>query len=203
MSEERFSLALIPLPSPDEEPSDYGEKSVAWQSELDKIKSDLLADSSSVVDVKLNLGHQTRWRPISPVASRIPPFDIAAPRFDHNYIPDWLPELVLVLSSPAFVTSLFRFARTWIKAKAGREIKIKFGSFEVDFKGMDEKKVAQLLQQLQNLAQLSAETDPVKYAVIEAKVLADLSSQIDIPSVPLKQAAVTVAKSRSKKKGTS
>jgi hypothetical protein len=130
-----FFIGLVLVPSPEEEFITYDEKCMAWAEERKSLSRQIESVSSPAAHVERRMGYSYRWQPI-PVdgdASRSLRYKLAAhksPQFE---------ELLIGFATPAVAAAIYKILIAWINARAGREIKLKFGDWQADFKGFSQR----------------------------------------------------------------
>lgn len=77
--------------------------------------------------------------------------------------------------------------KLWVTAKAGRKIKLKFGDWEADFRGLSQRQVVKVFQVLHELVAIDNPNRP-EYLKHERKRIKQVLKEAGIPAVPLKLA---------------
>lgn len=178
-----FSISLVPLPSADEKPQDYGKGNLEWQNEIQRLCFDLTKELD--VDIKSNLGSEFRFLPIGIAGRSNTP--LVAHEKGASFQPEWISEIVLAISSPAVAAGLYKILKAWIKARAGREVMIKFGNWETRFKGLGEKQIERLFEKLLKISEEMKNLELNEAISIEKKSMNKLIEELDLTAEQLKQ----------------
>jgi len=100
-------------------------------------------------------------------------------------IPQWH-EIVVGISSASLAAAFVKILKAWLSARSSRQIKLKFGNWQVDFKGLSVRQVRKLFDVLQGLAQESPALVPDKYQALESRRIKGLLKNAGIEAATLK-----------------
>ncbi|MBI1893334.1 MAG: hypothetical protein HYS14_04410 [Candidatus Rokubacteria bacterium] len=146
MRERHFVLGLAPLPAPTEASHRWDNTYKEWRAALQRLLSDLEKPPVSAF-VSLRHGNEYRRAPVHANGDEVVRFRSRA-----YAAPPWLEVAIVIVGSPAVAAACYKLLKAWIDARAGRQIRLKFGSWQADFKGFSERKVAKLFRLLATIA---------------------------------------------------
>lgn len=195
MSSAFFSISLVPVPSPNEKPQEYGKANVQWQNEIQRLCFDVTKELN--VSLNPNFGSEFRFLPIG-IWGRWDTPSVAHEK-GAGFQPDWISEIVLAISSPAVAAGLYKILKAWIKAKAGREVMIKFGKWETRFKGLSEKQIERLFENLLRISERMKNLELDEAISMEKESMNQLIEKLDLTIEPLEQSQLQELKRKEQK----
>ncbi len=176
-----FYIGVIPFPSPGEYPPPFPDSLRA----LSSLEEELKTISGSAIYTESRWGYTYRSEPIKLADKRhkktekkVEPSDGGAPC---PMDPAWV-QLVVGLASSGLAVAFYKVLKAWIEARAGRKIKLKFGKWEADFTGLNQRQVIKLFRELQNIS-----TEKKSSKKSTSKQITGLLKELNIPAERIKK----------------
>jgi len=154
--------------------------------EASKLCRDIQAISESEIYVEPREGFDGRWKPIRLTRFRRKK---AEGKTDEEtdlpalapVSPDWVQLIIGVTGSSIWITALYKTLKTWIEAKADREIKLTVGEWQVRFKGLSHRQVVELFRALQTETERRS-GKPAASRKVESRRIGSLLKELNIPA---------------------
>ena len=172
-----FLIGVVPVVSKKRPTSYLDNEFAVWTKEIRSLESSFF-DAEMYAESRI--GNAYRWMPVSPDIDR----NTRLRRASHSF-PQWH-EIVVGVSSPILATAFFKVLKEWLSARSSRQIKLKFGNWQVDFKGLSVRQVRKLFEVLQGLAQESPALMPDKYQALESRRIKGLLKDEGVEAATLK-----------------
>jgi len=184
-----FFIGLVLVPSPEERFITYDEKWQGWEKDRKRLTRRLESMSSPPPHIQRRNDNSYIWEGI-PVDG----FERSSNRHRpaaHGF--PQLGDLLIGLATPAVATTFYKLLKVWIEAKAGPEVKLKFGDWQADFKGLSQRQVMKLFQALYDISKYSNESSKdikkwLNFEKVESKSLTALVKEEGIKAERLEDA---------------
>jgi hypothetical protein len=190
-------ISVIPIPAPSERSGKWDEEYGEWRAQIRNLAHGLEVEATCGVEWRL--GNLYRRAPTHANGDE----EVGARRTAQAH-PSWL-ELLVGFGSPAVAAALYKVITAWLRARAGRQIKLKFGHWEANFKGFSERKIAKLLRVLSEVAAAESRSPSGFYKhPVEAERISRFVKEDGIPasiiSPPKRKALPGTGKALSRKR---